>query len=142
MGRFSELNQNVNYVAELLLENENLMKLIKYDTSDPLSSTPVTTPNSLLFDRIFPTPKSVNAITEKKTLLTYVFSNGKLENNLKFKKSKLIFNIISHIDLWKINGNIRVYSIIDELDNIFNELRSSKLSIGKVLFSDLLYNNL
>lgn len=140
MGRFSELNKNINYVTELLLTNQNLLKLIKYNDTNPLSHSDISDPYELLFKNINPQPKSVRAVEEKTTYLNYVFSNLKLnDKNFKFKDSKVFFYIISHNDIWAINGGIRPNQIVEEIDNTLNERRGTSLSIGKVIFGDCIY---
>ena len=142
-GRFQELNTNIMYVIEQLYTSQNLLKLITYDDDSPLSisKSDIIKPSSLLFDRIYPLPKIPDAQTQQKTIVTVIFSHAKLDSNIKFKKYKLIFNIISHIDIWKISEGLRPYLIAEEIDNIFNELRGTQLSIGKVLFSDFVNVN-
>lgn len=140
MGRFQELNKNVMYLSELFLSNQNLCKLLYYNESSPLSQPDIEDTSLLLFNKLLPQPKSVDAINEKNTILTYVFSNAKLNrNNLKFKDSKLIIQIICHLSLWKIDEGNRVYLIAEEIDKILNELRNTKLSIGNVLFDSWVY---
>ncbi len=138
MGRFSELNDNVTYIKNLLLQNQNLLKLIYYDNANPLGGATITNTNSLMFTRIFPQPKTISPAEGEKTILTYVFSNAKL-HKAKFKNNKLILNIICHINLWKIDDGIRPYLITEEIDGIFNELTNSQLSVGNVSFNDWLY---
>lgn len=139
MGRFSELGQNVKFVTEELLKDADLLKLLTYNSSTPLSQLNVNNPKSLLFNKIYPVYKIPTVEEKEKSILTYVFSNAKLTDNVKFKEYKLIFNIICHIDLWTIKDSIRPYEIAERIDNIFNEKRGTQLSIGKVIFEDFIY---
>lgn len=140
MGRFQELNQNVVYLYELFLSNQNLCKLLYYNESSPLSQPDIEDTSILLFDKLLPQPKSVDTINGESTILSYVFSNAKFTHgNIKFKDSKLILQIISHLNLWKIDEGNRVYLIAEEIDKTLNELQNTPLSIGRVLFSDWIY---
>jgi hypothetical protein len=139
VGRFSELGSQINYVIQLLLQSQNLMKLVKYDDPNPLSQPIVTNPSSLLFDRIFPIPKVPQAIETQKTIVTVTFSNAVLDNTEKMKDYKLIIAIISHIDIWRINGNIRPFVIANEIDSILNEKRGTRLTTGSVIFDSWIY---
>jgi hypothetical protein len=139
MSRFLELGTNVTLAIEELLADQDLLKLLKYDSSTPLSQSDIATPSDLLFDRIFPYPKIPTAQEEQKTMLTLMFSSGHLNNNIKFKTYKMVFNIICHVDLWRISGNIRPYMILHRIDTIFNEKRGSPFSLGKILFDGFQY---
>ena len=138
-GKFTELGTNIIYVLNEILDSENLIKLIKHDVYDPLSQPIEATPASLIFNRIYPIPKIPDAQEQKKTILTATFSNAILSNNIKIKDYKLIFCIISHIDLWRVKDNLRPYLIAQEIDQIFNEKRGTQLSLGKVMFDSFIY---
>lgn len=139
VGKFTELGSNLVYVVNQLLDSDDLIKLIKYDVSEPLSKPIEATPTVLLFDRIYPIPKVPTVQEDKKTILSIIFSNAILSDNIKIKDSKLIFWIMCHIDLWAVRDNLRPFLIASEIDKIFNEKRGSQLSIGKVLFNSFVY---
>lgn len=138
-GRFSELGTNINYVIQELLKDQDLMKLLFYNNETPLSSPDIVNPSALLFNNIFPYPKLPLVEENQKAIITVMFSNARLNSNIKFKDYKLIFNIMCHVDLWKIRGGLRPYEIAQRIDNIFNEKRGTSLSIGKVIFDDFIY---
>lgn len=139
-GRFVELNTNMNYVIQLLLENQNLLKLLYYNDNNPLSQPDIINPKSLLFNHIYPLPKIADVAENQKSIISVMFSNAHLnrEGNIKLKDYKIIFYIMSHIDLWKVSGGIRPLLISHELDNIFNE-KSVKQFVGRILFGDWIY---
>lgn len=139
-NRFSDLGKDINLVIDYMMKDEKLLKLLANDTYDPLSSTPISKPSKLLFDRIYPIPKIPITEEKEKSLITVAFSNAKSnKRNLKFKDYKLIFTIMCHIDLWQIKDSLRPYEIASRLDNIFNEKRATEISIGKIIFSEWSY---
>lgn len=142
MGRFATLNKNITYINELLMKNQNLCRLLYYNNfDDPLSpSHPDINTSILLGKNILPYPKSPNSIQEKNSILTCVFSGIKpTRSNFKFSDGKIVFNILCNIEKWAISEGIRPYLISEELDNIFQELRNTELSMGKVLMGDWIY---
>lgn len=135
-GRFIELNNNMNYIIQLLLKNQNLLKFLYYNDYNPLSQPDISNPKSLLFNNIYPLPKIQEATEEQKSIISVILSNAHLrDDNIKLKDYKIIFYIMSHIDLWTISGGIRPLLISHELDTIFNEIKVSQF-VGKVLFGD------
>ncbi len=135
MARFEELDENINKVMMKLIESQNLCKLLYYDTGhdeDPLSKPDIQDMSSLLFDRIYPLPKIPNIEESTSSLLTVFFDEIRLSENINFKGTILSFTILCHIDLWRMPGKLRPYSIKHEIDKIFNEQRV--IGIGKMQF--------
>jgi len=134
-GKFEELNDNINTILTTILLNQNLCKYIYYNTSSPLSESDITnTANAILFKNLFPYPIIPLSQDSAKTLVTIILDDFSLgRNNSSFKVSKVVFNILCHIDLWKIDGSkLRPLSILSEIDTLFNEQRI--VGIGKLNF--------
>jgi hypothetical protein len=144
LSRFSELGTNIVEIIQRLLESEELLKLLYYEDDDPLSKPDVPNPNSLLFNNIYPLSKIPEAEEKQKSIISIIFTDAKLSKNQKFKDYKIYFDIMVHVDLWRIKGSIRPYEIAQRIDDIFNELRGTELSTGKVNFCgfrSIRYNN-
>ena len=113
------------------ISSQDLCKLLYYNNSTPLSETNIENTTTLLFNNIYPTPIIPNITDEAKTFISIILDDFSLvSSNTEYKTSKILFNIISHIDLWMIDGGIRPYSIMTEIDKLFNEQRI--IGIGKL----------
>jgi len=137
MSRFEELNLNIDTVLMKLLSSQDLCKYLFYDEDDPMSQPNIEDTSILLFDRIYPTPVSPTITDSAKSLITIIQDDFSLaQTNTAFKTSKIIFNILCHIELWRMpgTGKLRPYSILSEIDKLFNQQRV--LGIGKLSFSN------
>jgi len=119
-----------------VLQNQNLCKLINYNTSNPLNEPDLDDPSSLLFQKIYPLPKLPDTDTEKCSFLNIFFDDFRLPN-LGVKEGYINFDVICHIDLWRIDGMIRPFSILHEIDEMFNYERIA--GIRKLLFDRVKY---
>lgn len=133
-GKFIDLNENINDILLKLLSSSNLKKLIYYTHSTPTEDIDVPDPvSTLLFQRIYPYPFSPDVQSEKQCIINVLldgFERGK--ENIFFKPAKIEFIILCHSGLWKINTGLRVYSIMNEIDTLFNNQRT--IGIGKTQF--------
>jgi hypothetical protein len=121
--RFKQLNQNVNNVISSLIQNQDLCKFLYYDTNNPLVEANIVDTSKLIFDKIYPIPKLPNTETEAGSFLNVFFDAFKIpQSNSGTKESVILFNIICHIDLWRMKGTgmLRPYSILHEIDEMFN----------------------
>jgi hypothetical protein len=135
MDIFSLLNANTMTVMQLLLDSSNFTKLIYYNDDKPLSHASTPTSSQLLFIKLYPYVRIPDVKEDQQTIVGVTFNNAKLNNsNKKTIDSQLRFYIISHINLWRIEGGLRPYSIASEIHTIFNELNNTKLTFGKVIF--------
>lgn len=137
ISRFLELNPNINKVLMKLIENQNLCKYLYYNNSTPLSSAAISDTTSLLYSKIYPFPTSVEVFKDTNgspvasTIINVIFDNFKIGNtNNKFKNGKLIFIILCHMSLWRLDtSEIRPYCLLNEIDEMFSEQRV--IGIGK-----------
>ena len=122
-GKFEELNDNINAILTTTFSSQNLCKYIYHNTSSPLSEPDISnTANTLLFKNLFPYPIIPLSQDSAKTLVTIILDDFSLgRNNSSFKTSKIMFNILCHMDLWKIDGSkLRPLSILSEIDTLFH----------------------
>jgi hypothetical protein len=133
LARFQELNNNLMAVLIKLIESQDLCKLLYYTQTNPLDQPDISDTSTLLFDKIFPIPKIPDNQQTEGNLLTVIFDDIRLDNNIGFKDSIVSFNIICHINQWRIDGSIRPYAIMNKIDEILNNQRV--VGLGKMIFS-------
>lgn len=133
MARFDELNKNLMDVLDTLITSQNLCKLLTYPTPNPLSGADIVDTSTLLFDKIYPIPKIPDIKTTDGSFITVVFEEMRQSKNIGFKDSVLCFYIFCHIDIWRTNSSLRPYSIMHEIDLLFNNQRV--IGLGKLQFA-------
>lgn len=136
MSKFNELNTNLMSVLFKLLESQDLCKLLYYDTDNPYAETDITDTSTLLFSKIFPIPKIPTIKTKESSMITVIFDDIRIgTGGTAFKNSMLCINTFCHIDKWQLKGTgkLRIYSIMQEIDNKLNNERV--IGIGKMQFN-------
>lgn len=140
--RFSIMGENTFIIANKIMKNQKICRLLKYPTKDPFEEIdPITkTPqpdvdgSELINKQILIVPKIYDDSTEKMSYITAIF-DGFIVNplNPEFKMSTIRFDIACPYDEWILNSHsLRPYLIMEELDKMFN---GSKLKgIGNLQF--------
>jgi hypothetical protein len=132
LARFGELNEYINNILMELITNKNLCKYLKYNDKTPLDN-PDINGTDLLFENIFPYPYSTDVVENAISFITIHLDNFKNIDNY-FKDGLISFNILINTDLWHINGGLRPFFIMQEIDNTFN--RNSNIGgIGRLEFA-------
>ena len=140
--RFAVMGENTFKIANKLMSNQRLCRLLKYQTRDPfLEVDPITKkdqPNvdgvELINKQILIIPKIFDDSTEKMSYVVTVFDDFVVNQlNPEFKVSTVRFDIACPYDEWILNEHsLRPYLIMQEIDTMFNE---SKLAgIGTLQF--------
>jgi hypothetical protein len=136
MAKFEELNEYINDILTRLTDNQDLCKLIDSNDASPLNHDDVSHEgrSELIFKRIFPLPKiPSDQLVDKNTYLTVYFDNIEKGGSVYYKDSLLTFDIICHLDLWRLErGKLRPFVIMNKIDEMFNN--KSTLGIGKTQF--------
>ena len=140
--RFSIMGENTFLIANKLMQNEKLCRLLKYQTRDPLKEIdPVTGKPQpkvdgaeLINKQILIVPKVFDDSTEKMSYVISVFDDFTVNVlNPEFKLSTVRFDIACPYDEWLLNENsLRPYLIMEEIDKMFNMGRLK--GIGKLQF--------
>lgn len=140
--RFAVMGTNSFMIANKLISNQKLCRLLKYQTRDPLKEIdPITKkpqPNvdgvDLLHKQILIVPKVFDDSTEKMSYVIAVFHNFVVNQlNTEFKVSTIRFDIACPYDEWVLNEqSLRPYLIMQEIDNEFNEKKMA--GIGTLQF--------
>lgn len=134
--RFAVMGDNVFKVADKLISNQRICRLLKYQVRNPFSeSLPDVDGTELLNKQILITPKLYDADTEKMSYLIFVFDDFVVNSlNPEFKVSTVRFDIACPYTEWMLDDNsLRPYLIMEEIDKMFN---GAKLSgIGNLQFN-------
>ena len=140
--RFAVMGENTFRIANKLMSNQRLCRLLKYQTRDPFEEIdPITKkaqPNvdgvDLINNQILIVPKIFDDSTEKMSYIIAIFDDFVVNQlNPEFKVSTIRFDIACPYDEWILNDHsLRPYLIMQEIDTMFNE---SKLAgIGTLQF--------
>lgn len=118
LGNIKELNGLINKVIELIRSDKDLCKYIKYNTEYPLEEPDFKT-NELIRKKIFPLPKIPDVKSEASTFVNiYIRNYIPSRRNRSFSVIAINIDIMSHLDLWMLDGEIRPYVIASKIDEL------------------------
>lgn len=140
--RFAVMGNNAFKIANKLMSNEKLCRLLKYQSKDPfLLEDPITHKpqpdvdgSELINKQILIVPKVWDDSVEKMSYVISVFDKFTLNQfNPDFKNATIRFDIACPYDEWILNEqSLRPYLIMEEIDKMFN---GAKLAgIGNLQF--------
>ena len=134
--RFAVMGTNTFNVANKLMSNQKLCRLLKYQVRDPFD--PVKYPDvdgvDLLNKQIMIVPKICDDSTEKTSYVVAMFS-GFTTNMLNpdYKLSTVRFDVACPYDEWVLNDkSLRPYLLMQEIDDMFNQAQMA--GIGTLQF--------
>ena len=140
--RFSVMGENTFRIANKLINNKTICRLLKYQTRDPLEKKdPITGKDQpdvdgidLLHKQILIVPKVFDKKKKKMSYVIAVFHSFVVNQlNTEFKVSTIRFDIACPYDEWVLNNqSLRPYLIMQEIDNDFNEKKMA--GIGTLQF--------
>ena len=138
--RFSVMGQNTFIIANKIMRNQRICRLLKYQTKSPFAETcngkeqPDVDGVELINKQILIVPKIFDDSTQKMSYVTAIFDNFVVNPlNPEFKVATIRFDVACPYDEWLLNDkSLRPYLIMQELDSMFNE---GKLAgIGNLTF--------
>ncbi len=134
--RFSVMGDNTFKIANKLMNNQTICRLLKYQVRDPLNIEKYKDVDGteLINKQILIIPKIFDDSTEKMSYITAIFDDFVVNMlNPEFKTSTVRFDIACPYDEWLLDAHtLRPYLIMQEIDAMFNE---SKLAgIGTLQF--------
>ena len=135
--RFSVMGENTFLIANKIMQNQNICRLLKYQTKNPFDKNadqPDVDGVDLIHKQILIVPKVFDDSTEKMSYIISVFDDFVVNQiNPDFKVSTVRFDIACPYDEWILNErSLRPYLIMEEIDKMFNQ---SKLKgIGNLEF--------
>ena len=133
--RFSVMGANTFIIANKLMTNKRICRLLKYQVRDPFSEKyPDVDGSELINKQILIVPKIYDDSTEKMSYITAIFDDFVVNMlNPEFKTSTVRFDIACPYDEWLLNErSLRPYLIMEEIDQMFNEAKIA--GIGTLQF--------
>ncbi len=122
--RFAVMGTNTFNIANKLMSNQNLCRLLKYQVRDPFDKEkyPDVDGVSLLNKQIMIVPKIFDDSTEKTSYVVAIFSGFTVNQlNVDYKLSTVRFDVACPYDEWVLNEqSLRPYLMMQEIDNMFN----------------------
>jgi len=114
------LNQDMNKIIDLIIHNEEIMKLVVNDVAIAQSLGPIINPEQYIHDRINTYRYDPTIKTEVKTYINIAFGNIKKINRI-YRATKIEVYILVHDSLKMITDGSRIFALVDLLDNLLNE---------------------
>ena len=134
--RFAVMGTNTFNIANKLMSNQKLCRLLKYQVRDPFDTEkyPDVDGVDLLNKQIMIIPKIFDDSTEKTSYVVAIFSNFVTNTlNPDFKLSTVRFDIACPYDEWVLNDrSLRPYLMMQEIDDMFNQAQMA--GIGTLQF--------
>lgn len=122
--KFAVMGTNTFNIANKLMQNQRLCRLLKYQVRDPFDEEkyPDVDGIDLLNKQIMIVPKIFDDSTEKTSYIVAIFSNFTTNVlNPDFKLSTVRFDVACPYDEWVMNEkSLRPYLIMQEIDDMFN----------------------
>lgn len=134
--RFAVLGDNTFYIANRLMQNQRICRLLKYQVRDPFNKDkyPDVDGADLINKQILIIPKIFDDSTEKMSYITAIFTNYTVNQlNPDFKWANIRFDIACPYEEWLLDeASLRPYLLMQEVDNMFNGAKMS--GIGTLQF--------
>ena len=135
--RFEVMGDDIFKIVNKILNNQNLLKLVKYTDNDPLAheDIPQDEIDKMLHKNILITPKIPDEDDDKNCYIIVLLDNYVVDvENKDFKVATVRFDVLCPMDRWVINGkSLRPYLIMNEIDKEFNEKKLA--GIGNLSFN-------
>ena len=129
--RFSVMGENTFRLANKVLNNQTICRLLKYQTRNPLLEIDPATNKpqpdvdgvELINKQILIVPKIYDDSVEKMSYIVILFNDYVVNQlNNEFKTSTIRFDIACPYDEWLLDERtLRPYLIMQEIDSMFND---------------------
>ena len=132
---FLSVDKDMSIIADWMLKNNRLKKLLYYTTKDALKRPNLTEKETI--DLINKNIKIIPKLYIDGSVLTYVIIDFDHflpnKSNPEFRDNLITFNIVCHFDQWQLQDfQLRPYKIAAEIDSMFNEQKLT--GIGTLQF--------
>ncbi len=130
------MNKYINETVLKLIANQNLCKLLKFNSNNPYAEIDIMDTGELIYSKIFPYSHVPETDKEVGSYLCIILDRFRLTSNQAIKSGQLNIDIIVHNDLWRMNGTgeMRPYAIMHEVDEALNG--KIRVGIKDLTFSD------
>ena len=122
--RFSVMGMNAFNMANKLMQNQRLCRMLKYQVRDPFDEQKYEDVDGILLlnKQIMITPKIWDESTEKTSYVIALFESFTANVfNPDFKIDTISFDVACPYDEWVLDGqSLRPYLIMEEIDQMFN----------------------
>lgn len=138
--RFAVMGTNAFNIANKLMTNQKLCRLLKYQVRDPFDTEKYENVDGVLLlnKQIMITPKIWDNSTEKTSYVVALF-NSFVKNvmNPEYKIDSISFDVACPYDEWVLNGHsLRPYLIMEEIDKMFNGAQLSGIGTLEFIRAD------
>lgn len=142
---FELLSKNLVSMIGTCLRDEELAKLLYYNTNNPLSKPPVDVQliaPSGKEERIIPYPFDVKFVGDERSQLHVYYPSVELSNNSVVEHALVFFDIVVHKRLWLYaEGSemlVRPYKIASRISRLFDgSVPTTRDRVGKLQFSNI-----
>ena len=122
--RFAVMGTNTFNIANKLMSNQNLCRLLKYQVRDPFDDKKYDDVDGILLlnKQIMITPKIWDESTEKTSYIVALFNTFTTNiMNPDYKIDTIGIDVACPYDEWVLDGqSLRPYLIMEEIDKMFN----------------------
>lgn len=122
--RFAVMGTNAFNMANKLMQNQRLCRLLKYQVRDPFDEQKYENVDGVLLlnKQIMITPKIWDESTEKTSYVVALFNTFVANTmNPDYKIDTIGIDVACPYDEWVMNGHsLRPYLIMEEIDKMFN----------------------
>ena len=121
--RFAVMGTNTFNIANKLMQNQRLCRMLKYSVRDPFDKKYEDVDGvDLLNKQIMIVPKIFDDSTEKTSYVVAMFSGFNVNAlNPDFKLSTVRFDVACPYDEWLLDYmSLRPYLLMEEIDDMFN----------------------
>lgn len=131
---FRAVGKNLILISNLILNNQNICKLLKYTTKTPLSEPNILDTTELMNKNIRLIPKVPDELGVKESFIIILLDGFTVDpTNMESKLTTLRFDVLCPMDEWLVNeDSLRPFLIMAELQEIFDNLQIK--GIGKLHF--------
>ena len=138
----AELGENLQKIVRRLLANDDLVKLLYYESDDPISESALSAEakSNEVNEKLIKTIPRVGAKdTAKSVIVVYVQRAGKLTSNKEFRNVKILVDVIVPLTQWYIrDANFRPFAILGQIQSSLDEKTINGL--GKISGGDFELN--
>ena len=122
--RFSVMGENAFNMANKIMQNQTICRLLKYQVRDPFDEKKYEPVDGVLLlnKQIMITPKIWDESTEKTSYIVVLFNSFTTNIiNPDYKIDTIGIDVACPYDEWVLNGHsLRPYLIMEEIDKLFN----------------------
>lgn len=129
---FKKLNKYTYDIISVLMLDQDLLKLLKYNSENPLNEKDIDTDiEEILYKYIYPYKKDTDTTKEVKSSIRVYFKGGLRDGDV-LKNNSLIVDVLVPSQAMIISSGTRDIEIMDRVDRILNNARG--IGLGQINF--------